>query len=243
MKPQIVRRDQGKGRSLPLSLRPAADHRAVKMAVAAPLHMVALQGSQGFDKSMQYHVSVLKSPLLLRFGIDIYGTLDNWKMSLGRAKLSGGNIPAFTAQLDTVQLNLANSIRDIYDRGVGDVVDFNRRELGSLYGRKLHIDSVSGDDEHLDAVAREGYAEMFSEIIYERELEAQTSQAMDEIDSVLESTMPDMASLMEQHEMSMFDRRLQRRIDRMERRQQRRELRQERRAERASRLAGTDVAE
>ncbi len=204
---------------------------------------LALQGSQGFDKSMQYHVSVLKSPLLLRFGIDIYGTLDNWKMSLGRARLSGGNIPAFTAQLDTVQLNLANSIRDIYDRGVGDVVDFNRRELGSLYGRKLHIDSVSGDDEHLDAVAREGYAEMFSEIIYERELEAQTAQAMNEIDSVLESTMPDMASLMEQHEMSMFDRRLQRRIERMERRQQRRELRQERRAERASRLAGTDVAE
>lgn len=204
---------------------------------------LALQGSQGFDKSMRYHVSVLKSPLLLRFGIDIYGTVDDWKMSLGRARLSGGNIPAFTAQLDTVQLNLANSIRDIYDRGVGDVVAFNRRELSGLYGRKLHLDSVSGDDEHLDAVAREGYAEMFSEIIYERELEAQTAQAIDEIDSVLESTMPDMASLMEQHEMSMFDRRLQRRIERMERRQQRRELRQERRAERASRLAGTDMAE
>ena len=204
---------------------------------------LALQGSQGFDKSMRYHVSVLKSPLLLRFGIDIYGTVDDWKISLGRARLSGGNIPAFTAQLDTVQLNLANSIRDIYDRGVSDVVDFNRRELVGLYGRKLHLDSVSGDDEHLDAVAREGYAEMFSEIIYERELEAQTAQAMNEIDSVLESTMPDMASLMEQHEMSMFDRRLQRRIERMERRQQRRELRQERRAERASRLAGTDVAE
>ena len=86
---------------------------------------------------------------------------------------------------------------------------------------------------------------MFSEIIYERELEAQTAQAMNEIDSVLESTMPDMASLMEQHEMSMFDRRLQRRIERMERRQQRRELRQARRAERAYGLdeTGTDAAE
>lgn len=193
---------------------------------------LAMQGSQGFDKTMRYHVSVLKSPLLLRFGIDVYGTLDDWKISIGRARLTGGNIPIFTAQLDTVQLNLANSIRNIYARNVNDVVGFNRRTLMGLYDRKMHIDSVSDGDEHKDEVAREGYAEMFSNIVYERELEAIARQTMEEADEVLEDSFIDMSDLVRQNEYMMYDARTRRKIERMERREARREAREARRESR-----------
>lgn len=193
---------------------------------------LAMQGSQGFDKSMRYHVSVLKSPLPLRFGIDLYGTVDNWKVSVGRARLSGGGIPAFTAQLDTVQLNLANSIRNIYLRNVEDVVGFNRRSLNGIYDRKVHMDEVSEEDSHQDEVAREGYAEMLSDIIYERELEDQMKETSEAVDALLEERLSDMTDLVRMNESMMFDARTLRKLERQRRRQERKEAREARREER-----------
>lgn len=81
-------------------------------------YKVALAGTQGFNGSMRYNISILESFLPFRFGIDIYGNLDKWRFSLGRNKYRGGRVPSFTADLDTMQVNLLDVIRNVYDRGV-----------------------------------------------------------------------------------------------------------------------------
>lgn len=88
-------------------------------------YRLALLGMQGFDKSMYYHISVLSSPLPLRFGINVFGSLDNWKYSIGRARWRDGGVPAYTQQLDSVQVNIARGIRDIFDNGVKRIRAYN----------------------------------------------------------------------------------------------------------------------
>lgn len=80
-------------------------------------YSLALQGIQGFDKQMDYHVSVMKSPLLIPFGIHLFGDPDNWKFRLTAAKYRAGNVPAYSAQLDTMKLNVRTSIMNIFRRG------------------------------------------------------------------------------------------------------------------------------
>ena len=88
-------------------------------------YRLAIMGMQGLDKSLYYHASILRSPLLIRFGINISGTLDHWRFTFSRPRYRDGKLPVFTQQLDSVQINIAQSIRDIFDTGVKRVRDYN----------------------------------------------------------------------------------------------------------------------
>jgi outer membrane murein-binding lipoprotein Lpp len=61
---------------------------------------------------------VLRSPIPFRFGINLTGNFDDWKIRLSKAKYKNENVPVFTKQLDTMQVNLVNSIHNIFQRGV-----------------------------------------------------------------------------------------------------------------------------
>lgn len=47
-------------------------------------YKAAVSGVQKLDMSFNYHISVLKSPIPFRLGINIFGTLDKFKFRLGR---------------------------------------------------------------------------------------------------------------------------------------------------------------
>ncbi|MCQ2147533.1 MAG: AsmA-like C-terminal region-containing protein, partial [Bacteroidales bacterium] len=49
-------------------------------------YKLALSGLQNLDDDFQYHVSVLKSPIPFRFGINLFGNFDKWKWRLSKAK-------------------------------------------------------------------------------------------------------------------------------------------------------------
>lgn len=100
-------------------------------------YKVALMGTQGFNGSMKYNISVLKSIIPFRFGINIYGNLDKWRFSLGRNKYRNGKVPSFTADLDTVQVNILDVIRNIYDKGVENAMEQMEREQKRLANAKL----------------------------------------------------------------------------------------------------------
>lgn len=89
-------------------------------------YTIALSGTQGLDKSFNYHASLLKTPLLIPFGINVYGAFDKWKFRITRAQYRNGKVPVFTKEIDDLQLNLAEGIRDIYRKGVDEVRNFNR---------------------------------------------------------------------------------------------------------------------
>ena len=117
-------------------------------------YVLAMSGVQNLDSSFKYHVSVIESPLPFRVGIDLWGDFDDMKFKIGKAKYKNANVPVFTAAVDQVKLNLAESIRDIFQKGVDKAVTENRRQK-EINDYKKRIDYVQAVDEKMDTLTSE----------------------------------------------------------------------------------------
>lgn len=146
-------------------------------------YRLAISGTQDFDRSMYYHISILHSPFILRFGINIFGTWDNWRFSLGRAKYKDGNVPSYTAQIDSAQNNFMQSIRDIYDSGIDEVLMHNRRNVASV----ADIAIVSGVPS-AEALSP-GEFSSIDNMLLEQELLDQAMRLEEDVDRILEETL------------------------------------------------------
>ena len=103
--------------------------------------------------SFRYHVSVLKSPLLFRFGIDIKGDdFDNWNFKLGKAKYRSSTLPVFSEVIDDMQINLSKSIKDIFKKGVETAVRENR-QMQALASKKAEEGYVRAVDQPLEELS------------------------------------------------------------------------------------------
>ena len=92
-------------------------------------YTLALSGLQHLDESFSYHLSAIKSPLLVKFGINIWGDdFDHIKYGLGRAKYRRIPVPDFSRQLDTVQNSLLASIHNVFELGVDQVIAENKEQ-------------------------------------------------------------------------------------------------------------------
>lgn len=100
-------------------------------------YTLAMSGLQNFDQTFKYHVSVLKSPIPFRFGINIFGNFDNWKYRIGKAQYKNTKVPVFTAQIDTLQMNLVRSIHNIFTKGVDLAVKQNVQMRSSIDSQKV----------------------------------------------------------------------------------------------------------
>ena len=97
---------------------------------------------------------MIDSPLIFRIGIDLWGDFDNMKFKIGKPKYKNTNVPVFTAAVDEVKLNLAESIRDIFRKGVDEAVRENRRQQ-EINDYKSKIDYVQAVDQQLDTLSTE----------------------------------------------------------------------------------------
>ena len=109
-----------------------------------------MSGLQNFDQSFKYHVSVLKSPVPFRFGINIFGNFDKWKFRIGKAQYKSTNVPVFTAQIDAMQMNLVSSIHNIFTKGVELAVKQNRDMKNSIDSNKVSMGF--NPEAHLDSL-------------------------------------------------------------------------------------------
>lgn len=89
-------------------------------------YRIGVMGHNDFDLNLDYHVSILRSPLPFKFGVNIKGNADKMKIRLGRARLKENMAAQSTALADTVRLNLAREIRNVFTRGA------NAARLGPL---------------------------------------------------------------------------------------------------------------
>ncbi len=117
-------------------------------------YTLAMNGIQNFDQSFRYHVSVLKSPIPFRFGINLSGNFDDWKYKIGKAKYKNVNVPVFTTELRDVQYNLIGSIHDIFERGVELVMRENESTVTAMDEVKAAA-GYSGDEEDGDLDSEE----------------------------------------------------------------------------------------
>ena len=89
----------------------------------------AASGLQHLDHPFDYHISVIRSPLLVKFGINAWGQdFDHVNYRLGRARYRSAQVPVFTKQLDTVQYSLVAAIHNIFELGVEKALAENRTE-------------------------------------------------------------------------------------------------------------------
>lgn len=79
-------------------------------------YRLGVMGSNDMNMNLDYHVSVLKSPLPFKFGINIKGNIDNLKIRLGGAKFKNENMARSVYIADTTRINLVNQIENVFRR-------------------------------------------------------------------------------------------------------------------------------
>lgn len=80
-------------------------------------YRLAVMGSNDLALNFKYHISVLKSPLPFKFGINVSGNADKMKVRLGGAKYKPGQAGETIAIVDTTRINLLKEIDRVFRRG------------------------------------------------------------------------------------------------------------------------------
>ena len=118
-------------------------------------YTMALSGVQNLDMSFKYHISMIKSPMLFRFGVDLYGPdFDNLKFKVGKAKYKSADVPVFSTEIDRVRINLAESIHKIFDKGVVNAVE-EHQEQDAIIEYKKEIGYVEAIDMEMEALTED----------------------------------------------------------------------------------------
>lgn len=76
-------------------------------------YRVAVGGTHHLDMTFDYHVSVLKSPVPFKLGVDISGNLDKFKYKITKCKYKNTFDPAREEELIATKVNLREEIREL----------------------------------------------------------------------------------------------------------------------------------
>ena len=118
-------------------------------------YILGMSGVQNMDMSFKYHASLIKSPFLVKVGMDVYGSdFDNMKFRIGKPKYKSKDVPVFSTIIDDTKLNLVESIRNIFNKGV-DAVMKDRSAQNALEEHKKKIGYVQAVDQDMEDLSGE----------------------------------------------------------------------------------------
>jgi hypothetical protein len=75
-------------------------------------YRVAVGGTHNLDMTYDYHISVLKSPVPFKLGVDVTGNLDDFKYRITKCKYKNIFKPAKTSEVDSTKLNIRQTVYD-----------------------------------------------------------------------------------------------------------------------------------
>lgn len=75
-------------------------------------YRAAVGGTQGLDMNFDYHISILKSPIPFKLGLNISGNLDDMKFRLSKAKYKNAVTPVEIHKVDSTIVNMGKQIAD-----------------------------------------------------------------------------------------------------------------------------------
>lgn len=84
-------------------------------------YRVAVGGTHNLDMTFNYHLSVLKSPVPFKLGIDITGNLDDFKYKIVKCRYKDLFKPAKQAELDSTRTNIRKDIREAIRKQIREV--------------------------------------------------------------------------------------------------------------------------
>ena len=129
-------------------------------------YTLALSGKQNFDMSYRYHASIIKSPLIIKLGVDVYGKdFDNMKFKIGKPKYKTEDVPVFSTVINNTRINLVEAIHGIFEKGVEAAIKENER-LEAINELKKKIGYVNAVDMEMQDLSEEE----------KKELEASTAE-------------------------------------------------------------------
>ena len=73
-------------------------------------YKAAVGGTQGLDMNFDYHISILKSPLPFKAGVNISGNLDKMKIRVGKTKYKDAVTPVAIHRVDSLRMNMGQQI-------------------------------------------------------------------------------------------------------------------------------------
>ncbi len=113
-------------------------------------YRLGVMGHNDMALNYDYHVSVLKSPLPFKFGINIKGTPDKMKVRLGGAKFKENMAVEKRAIVDTTRVNLMKQISNVFRKGV-TAARLGKLDLKSA-SNKTQIDALPDTISHADSL-------------------------------------------------------------------------------------------
>ena len=116
-------------------------------------YTLALSGKHNLDQSFRYHASIIRSPMVFKVGVDIYGpSFDKMKFKIGKPKYKNTKIPVFTEVIDQTRINLAQSIKGIFEKGVEAAVRENERQ-DAIEAFKKETGYVNAVDQQMEELS------------------------------------------------------------------------------------------
>lgn len=73
-------------------------------------YRAAVGGTQDLDMNFNYHISILKSPIPFKLGLNISGNLDKMKFGMGKAKYKDAVTPVEIHKVDSAIVNMGEQI-------------------------------------------------------------------------------------------------------------------------------------
>lgn len=98
-------------------------------------YSLGVMGYNDLAMNFNYHVSVLKSPIPFKFGINVKGNPDKMKVRLGRAKFKENMAAERVAIVDTTRINLLRQIEGVFRRGIDRSTRLNLLDTGQRVER------------------------------------------------------------------------------------------------------------
>lgn len=109
-------------------------------------YKLGLMGNNDLAMNLNYHVSVLKSPLPFKFGINIKGTPEDMKIRLGGAKVKENMVVERVTLVDTTRINLVKEMDRVFRRGVRKAKLKSLNARGDRPGDMLRVDDAPATD-------------------------------------------------------------------------------------------------
>lgn len=111
-------------------------------------YRLGVQGYNDLALNFDYHIAVLKSPIPFKFGINIKGNPEHYKIRLGKANLSEKAVAQSVSIVDTTRINLLAQIQNVFRRGVNNskFARLNVHNTPAAAAIDLNTDTISHAD-------------------------------------------------------------------------------------------------
>ena len=150
-------------------------------------YTLGLSGIQNMDMSYKHHVSVLRSPLLVRLGLNISGPdYDHMKFKLGKAQYRIKKMPSFTEVIDQTKEDMKYSIQHIFDTGIDQTIA-NRDMQSHVIRHQGAIGYINAAELELEELSEEEANQMEGSENSEAALEEAMAAAVAAVQEVLKN--------------------------------------------------------